>query len=91
MRFLLHFTISSNAATSRSQRRDQTFTGVVVSMEERARRVGDNLSGFIIIDEDFFLHKERAREYLELVREHQDDRSIMAFGSVKGLLAVHCR
>ena len=58
---------------------------VVVSMEERARRVGDNLSGFIIIDEDFFLHKERAREYLELVREHQDDRSIMAFGSVKGL------
>jgi hypothetical protein len=55
------------------------------SMEERARKAKDTLSGFIIIDEDFFLHESRAREFLECVRKGQEDRSIMAFGSIKGL------
>jgi hypothetical protein len=57
----------------------------LLSMEERARKAKDTLSGFIIIDEDFFLHESRAREFLDCVRERQEDRSIMAFGSIKGL------
>jgi len=58
---------------------------VILSNEERAKKAGEKLSGFIVIDEDFFLHKDRALEFLELVRKNEEDRSIMAFGSVKGL------
>jgi len=43
------------------------------------------LSGFILIDEDFFIHEKRAREYLECVREGGISSSIMGFGSVRGL------
>jgi haloalkane dehalogenase len=54
-------------------------------MEQRAREAGDELSGFIIIDEDFFLHAKRAREFLQCVREGGTPLSIMGFGSVRGL------
>ncbi|MEW6777972.1 MAG: cobalamin-dependent protein, partial [Bdellovibrionota bacterium] len=55
------------------------------SMEEKARARGDDLSGFILIDEDFFLQKKRAREFLECVRQGGKPLSLMGFGSVKGL------
>lgn len=54
-------------------------------MEDRAERAGDRLSGFIIIDEDFFIHSNRAREFLACVRQDGRSLSIMGFGSVKGL------
>jgi len=57
----------------------------IVSMEQRAAKAGDTLSGFIIIDEDFFLQESRAREFLEYVRQGGEDRSIMGFGSIRGL------
>ncbi len=57
----------------------------ILRMEREARRIGDDLGGFILIDEDFFLQKQRAREYLECVRREGRAPSIMGFGSVRGL------
>jgi radical SAM superfamily enzyme YgiQ (UPF0313 family) len=54
-------------------------------MEKAAESSGERLSGFIIIDEDFFIHASRAREFLECVRQSGRSLSIMGFGSVKGL------
>jgi hypothetical protein len=56
-----------------------------LQMEREAREAGDDLSGFILIDEDFFQQKQRAKEYLECVRREGRARSIMGFGSVRGL------
>ena len=58
---------------------------IMLDMEKQAKRAGDVLSGFILIDEDFFLQEKRAREFLECVREGGKPLSIMGFGSVKGL------
>lgn len=55
------------------------------SMERKAQQAGDTLSGFILIDEDFFIHEKRAREYLNCVRDDGFSPSIMGFGSVRGL------
>jgi len=57
----------------------------ILKMEREARREGDDLGSFILIDEDFFLQKQRAKEYLECVRREDRARSIMGFGSVRGL------
>lgn len=54
-------------------------------MQAAAQKAGDPISGFIIIDEDFFIHASRAREFLECVRTGGRALSIMGFGSVKGL------
>jgi len=54
-------------------------------MEESSRIAGDVLSGFILIDEDFFIHTKRAREFLDCVRKGGKPLSIMGFGSIKGL------
>jgi hypothetical protein len=54
-------------------------------MERKAREAGDALSSFILIDEDFFIHEKRAREFLDCVREGGDAPSLMGFGSVRGL------
>jgi hypothetical protein len=54
-------------------------------MEDKAQAAGEELSGFIIIDEDFFIHAKRAREFLANVREGGRPLSIMGFGSVRGL------
>ena len=54
-------------------------------MERKAREHGHTLSGFIFIDEDFFIHEKRAREFLDCVRAGGVSASIMAFGSVRGL------
>lgn len=59
--------------------------GAIVRMEQEARKSGDDLGGFILIDEDFFLQKRRAREYLECVRREGRAFSIMGFGSIRGL------
>ena len=55
------------------------------SIERQAEEHGDTLSSFIFIDEDFFLFKKRAREFLECVREGGKPLSLMGFGSVRGL------
>jgi len=57
----------------------------ILFMEQKAKDAGDELSGFIIIDEDFFIHAKRAREFLACVREGGRPLSIMGFGSVRGL------
>jgi hypothetical protein len=54
-------------------------------MEQAAWEAGDTLSSFIFIDEDFFIHEKRAREFLNCVREGGLSSSIMGFGSVRGL------
>ncbi len=58
---------------------------LIQDMEKKAEQAGDELSGFILIDEDFFLHERRAREFLQCVREGGKPLSIMGFGSVRGL------
>jgi hypothetical protein len=57
----------------------------ILLMERKAREAGEEISGFIIIDEDFFIHAKRAREFLACVREGGKPLSIMGFGSVRGL------
>ena len=54
-------------------------------MEKKAQKTGDTLSGFVFIDEDFFHHKRRAREFLACLREAGQSFSIMGFGSARGL------
>jgi haloalkane dehalogenase len=58
---------------------------IMLHMEKQAEKAGDHLSGFIFIDEDFFLHEKRAREFLRCVRKGGKPLSIMGFGSVRGL------
>jgi len=57
----------------------------ILAMEHRAEEHGDKLSGVVLIDEDFFLFKKRAREFLECVREGGRPLNLMGFGSVRGL------
>ena len=57
----------------------------IMAIEAKAKARGETLSSFIFIDEDFFLYKKRAREFLECVREGGKPLSIMGFGSVRGL------
>ncbi|MBW2458086.1 MAG: cobalamin-dependent protein, partial [Deltaproteobacteria bacterium] len=56
-------------------------------MATRARAVADgqSMDSFILIDEDFFVHERRARQFLDCVREGGEPLSLMGFGSVKGL------
>jgi hypothetical protein len=57
----------------------------LMATRERARADGEHMSGFTLIDEDFFLHHQRAREFLECVREGGEAIQLMGFGSVRGL------
>jgi radical SAM superfamily enzyme YgiQ (UPF0313 family) len=57
----------------------------ILRMEKEAAKRGDDLGGFILIDEDFFLQRRRAKEYLECVRREGRAPSIMGFGSIRGL------
>ncbi len=54
-------------------------------MERKAHEGGETLSSFIFIDEDFFIHEKRAREFLKCVREGRISAPVMGFGSVRGL------
>ena len=54
--------------------------------EKSACARGEELSGFILIDEDFFLHERRAHEFLQCVRAAKvPTPGLMGFGSVRGL------
>lgn len=57
----------------------------MMATRTRARADGATMKSFILIDEDFFLHHKRAREFLSCVREGGEPLSIMGFGSVRGL------
>jgi haloalkane dehalogenase len=57
----------------------------------RAQEDGQSMKGFVLIDEDFFLHQKRAREFLDCVREGGESLSIMGFGSVRGLSQFSAR
>lgn len=59
----------------------------MIATQRRSRADGLDMHSFILIDEDFFLHKKRAREFLECAREGGESLSIMGFGSVRGLSA----
>jgi hypothetical protein len=56
-------------------------------MATRARAEADGLQmpSFIIIDEDFFINKRRANQFLDCVREGGEALGMMGFGSVRGL------
>lgn len=57
----------------------------LLATRRRAVADGETMNGFILIDEDFFLHRRRAAEFLDCVREGGEDLSLMGFGSVRGL------
>lgn len=57
----------------------------LMATQRRAEDEGCRMSGFTLIDEDFFLHKRRAREFLDCVREGGEAISLLGFGSVRGL------
>lgn len=57
----------------------------LLATRRRAERDGVEMTSFILIDEDFFLHEKRAREFLACVREGGEALSIMGFGSTRGL------
>jgi len=57
----------------------------LIETQERAEREGYQLKSFALIDEDFFLYKQRAEAFLEAVRRGGKPLSIFGFGSVKGL------
>jgi len=57
----------------------------LLETRRRAEEEGTRMNGFIVIDEDFFLHRRRAREFLDCVREGGESLSLMGFGSVRGL------
>ncbi len=63
----------------------QELYNALQQMERSSKIAGDILSGFILIDEDFFIHTRRAREFLHCVRKGGKPLSIMGFGSIKGL------
>lgn len=57
----------------------------------RAEREGHSMTGFALIDEDFFLYRRRAEEFLEAVRRGGKPISIFGFGSIKGLSQFRAR
>ena len=57
----------------------------LIATRERARADGQEMSSHIVIDEDFFIHKHRAREFLDCMREGGEALSLMGFGSVRGI------
>ncbi len=57
----------------------------LIRTRERARADGQAMNGFIVIDEDFFLHQKRARQFLDCAREGGEPLSLMGFGSIRGL------
>lgn len=58
---------------------------------QKAAEDGVAMHSFIIIDEDFFLQKRRALQFLDCVREGGEPLSLMGFGSVRGLSQFSAR
>lgn len=74
------------------KRRYERFAGTgrdiyeaLMATRARARADGATMKSYILIDEDFFLHHQRARQFLDCVREGGEPLSIMGFGSIRGL------
>jgi len=57
----------------------------MMATRARAEQDGADMKGYILIDEDFFIHRKRALQFLDCVREGGKPLSIMGFGSVRGL------
>ncbi|MHB8416849.1 MAG: B12-binding domain-containing radical SAM protein [Myxococcales bacterium] len=57
----------------------------LLATRARARADGVEMQSFVLIDEDFFIQKRRARQFLDCVREGGEPLSLMGFGSVRGL------
>ncbi len=57
----------------------------MMETKRRAERDGYRMEAFALIDEDFFLYRQRAEEFLAAVRRGGRPLSIFGFGSVKGL------
>jgi len=71
--------------------RGRDIYDALLATRARAHADGLTMNGFILIDEDFFLHQRRAREFLDCVREGGEALSLMGFGSVRGLSAFTAR
>lgn len=71
--------------------RGRDIYDALMATRERARADGVPMSTYILIDEDFFLHHRRAREFLDCAREGGVPLSMMGFGSVKGLSRFDAR
>ncbi|MBZ0120665.1 MAG: hypothetical protein K8H88_26970, partial [Sandaracinaceae bacterium] len=63
----------------------------LMATRARSRADGVPMNSFILIDEDFFLHHKRAREFLSCVREGGESFGLMGFGSVRGLSRFDAR
>jgi haloalkane dehalogenase len=57
----------------------------MMETRRRAQRDGYRMESYALIDEDFFLQRGRAEDFLEAVRRGGKPLSIFGFGSVKGL------
>jgi len=57
----------------------------LMETRRRAERDGYRMESYAVIDEDFFLQRRRAEDFLEAVRRGGKPLSIFGFGSVKGL------
>lgn len=66
-------------------RSGQELFDTLRQMERSAEQAGETLSGFILIDEDFFMQEQRAREFLNCVRNSGRSVPLMGFGSIRGL------
>ncbi len=66
-------------------RSGQELHNTLRQMERAAEQAGETLSGFILIDEDFFMQEQRAREFLHCVRRSGRSVPLMGFGSIRGL------
>lgn len=57
----------------------------MLETQRKAERDGYKMKSWAIIDEDFFLYRKRAEEFLESVRRGGRALSLLGFGSIKGL------
>jgi len=57
----------------------------LMATRAQAQRDGVEMTGYALIDEDFFMHPKRVREFLDAVREGGEALSIFGFGSTRGL------
>lgn len=57
----------------------------MMESQKRANKDGYQLNAWAVIDEDFFLYRRRAEEFLDAVRKGGKALSLLGFGSIKGL------
>jgi len=57
----------------------------MMDTQKKAARDGLKMVSWAIIDEDFFLYRKRAEEFLDAVRKGGKPLSLLGFGSIKGL------